>query len=83
MARLDPIPLFFPPARAMLPPLLHARLLDDLIRKDKQRRGERDAERLRRLAVEDELELPRPLYRQVRRLGAFQDAIHVVGSALQ
>ena len=50
---LTPFPCFFPPAWATPPPLPHARLLDDLIRKDKQHWGERDPQSLRRLAVED------------------------------
>src|SRR4029434_3189739 len=40
-------------------------LLDHLIRQKEERRGERDPERLRRLEVEDQLELHRLLHRQV------------------
>jgi hypothetical protein len=63
MARLAPIPLSFPPARATPPLLPHARLLDDLGCQKEQRWGERDAERLRCLEVEDELEFHRLLHR--------------------
>src|SRR4029453_2740324 len=39
-----------------------AYLLDHLVRQDEERRGERDSERLRRLEVEDQLELGGLLY---------------------
>jgi hypothetical protein len=48
-------------------------LLNHLIRQDEERRGERDPERLRRLAVEDQRELGGLLHGQVGRLGPFED----------
>ena len=58
-------------------------LLDHLIRQDEERWGERDPERLRRLAVEDQLELHGLFHGQVGRFGAFEQAIHIVGDAAQ
>ena len=58
----------------------------DIARKglqDEERRGERDPERLSRLAVEDQLELHGLFHGQVGRRGAFEKAIHVVGDAAQ
>src|SRR6266571_7933234 len=53
-------------------------LFDHLIRQDEERWGERDPERLRRLAVEDQLELHGLFHGQVGRFGAFEKAIHIV-----
>jgi hypothetical protein len=54
-----------------------ALLLDYLIRQDEEHRGERDPERPRRLAIEDQLELGGLLHREIGGLRAFQDAIHM------
>src|SRR6476659_2239597 len=48
---------------------------DDVIGGDEQRLRHRDAERLRRPQIDDELELGRLLERSDRRLGAFDDGI--------
>lgn len=58
-----------------------ARLLDHLIRQDEERRGERDPERLHRLAVEDQLELHGLLHGQVGRFRALEELVHVPGGA--
>src|ERR1043166_4285981 len=55
--------------------------LDHLVRLEEQRRRHREAKGLGGLEVDDQLELRGLLYRQVGGLGAFQDLIHVVGSA--
>jgi hypothetical protein len=46
-------------------------------------RRKRDPERLRRLAVEDQLELRGLFHGEVGRLGACEQAIHIVGNAAQ
>src|SRR2546425_7732553 len=56
------------PASCAPEPVCPARLLDHLVRQEEERRGERNPERLRGLAVEDQLELRGPLYGQVPRL---------------
>jgi hypothetical protein len=58
-----------------------ARLLDHLVRLEQERRRDREAQGLGGLQVDDEIELHRPLHRQVPWLGAFRDAIHIVGRA--
>src|SRR4029450_8313961 len=57
------------PCYVCLPSVCPARLLDDLVRQDEERRGKRDPERLCRLAVEDTLELCGLLHGQISRLG--------------
>ena len=57
-------------------------LLDHLIRLEEERRGDREAERLGRLEVDDQLERSRPLHGQVGRLRTFQDLIHIAGGTL-
>jgi hypothetical protein len=54
------------------------RLLDHLVRPEKEERGNRDPEGLRRLEVDDQLELRGLLHGQVGRVGPLQDAIHIV-----
>src|SRR5712691_6505204 len=53
--------------------------MDQLIRAQQQGLRDRQAERLRGLEVDDQLELGRLLHRQVGGLGALQDLIHVRG----
>src|SRR4030095_716482 len=50
---------------------------DHLVRPLEQRRRDRQAERLRGLEVDYQLELRRLLNRQIRRLRAFEDLVHV------
>src|SRR5262249_19228231 len=54
-----------------------ALLLDHLVRQDQERRGECDPECLRRLHVEDQVELRRLLHRQVGGLGTLQNLVHI------
>src|SRR5712692_3896223 len=49
-----------------------SRLLDHLVRLEEERRGDREAERLGGLEIDDELELHRPFHRQVGGLRAFE-----------
>src|SRR6266853_2096978 len=56
-------------------------LLDDLVRLEEERRGNRDPQRLRGLQVDEQLELRRLLHRQVGGLGTLQDLVHIDGSA--
>src|SRR5437588_771956 len=55
-------------------------LLDNLVGVEQERLGNGKAERLRRLEIHDQLELARELHRQVTRLGAFEDAVHIGGA---
>ena len=56
---------------------------NNLVRLEEQRRGNREAKRLRGLEIDNQLELYRLLDGQVSRFGSFQDLIHVGGSALE
>ena len=53
------------------------RSLNDLVRPLQQRRRDREAERLGRLEVDDELEFGRLLDRQVGGLGPLEDPIRI------
>ena len=55
------------------------RLLDDLVREDKERRGNRNAEGLGSLEIDHKLEPHQLFYRQVARLSTFQDLVDVGG----
>src|ERR1700730_1343829 len=55
--------------------------MDHLIRPPQQRRRNRQAERLRGLEVDDEVELRGLLDGKITRFGAFQDLVHVGRSA--
>ena len=46
--------------------------LDDLVRQDQERRENREAERFRRLEVDDELKLHGLHHRQIGRFGALE-----------
>ena len=59
--------------------LVEQALLDDLVRAHQERLRDREAERLRGLEVDDQLELGRLLDRQVGGLGALEDLVHVSG----
>ncbi len=63
-------------------PFAGHRLPDHLIRLEEEGGGKREAESLRSLEVDDRLEFRRLLHGQVGGLGAFQDAIDVVGGAM-
>ena len=54
-----------------------SRLLHHFIRPRQQFRRNRQSNLFRRLQVDDELKLRRLLHRQISRLGAFQDLVHV------
>src|SRR5215831_139223 len=54
---------------------------DDLVRLEEERRGHGEAEGLRSLEVDDQLELHGQLNGEVSRLGALQDLIDIVGRA--
>jgi hypothetical protein len=56
-------------------------LLDHLIRSHQHVGRNRQADLLRRLEIYHQLELRRPLHRQIGRLGAFKDFVDVEGSA--
>src|SRR6516225_4892585 len=56
-------------------------LLDDLIGEGKQRRRHGDAQRPGGLEVHDHLEFCRKLHREIARLLAAQNAIHIGGGA--
>src|SRR5437870_7409968 len=59
------------------------RSLDDLIRPPQHRRRDREAERLRGLEVDHQLELGGLLHRKIAWLGASKDLVHVHGCAPQ
>ncbi len=54
-----------------------ASLFDHLVGADEQRGRHGEAERFGRLHVDHELDLGRLLYRQVGRLGAFEDLVDI------
>src|SRR5215510_15706843 len=54
-----------------------------MVREDKEVRGKGEAKRFRRLEVDDQFEVHGLLDRQIGGLGAFQDAVHVVGAPLE
>jgi hypothetical protein len=56
--------------------------LDDLVSAGEEHRRERQAERLRGLQIDDQLEFGRPLDRQICRLGAFEDLVDIGRDAL-
>src|SRR5215510_6581693 len=58
-----------------------APLFDDLVRLYQQRRRDRQAEHSYRLTIDDQQELGGLFDRQVRRLRALNDPIHVICSA--
>src|SRR5262245_37104566 len=58
-------------------PMPCAPLLDHLIRQNEERRGEHDPKRLRRLAVEDQLEPHGPHDRQIGWLDPLENATRV------
>ena len=60
---------------------VHDRLLDHLIRPRQQRRRDGEAEGLRGLQVDDEVEFRRLLNRKIARLGALENLIHIIGGA--
>ena len=64
-------------------PLLHHSMFsfDHPVRPVQHRRRNRQADPLRRLEVDDELELHGLLNGQIGRLGAFQDLVYIDGSA--
>ena len=64
--------------RALVTP---AQSFDDLVDAQQERFRDREAERLRGLEVDDQLELARLLHRQVGGLRALQDPVHVGGAA--
>src|SRR5262249_52337855 len=53
---------------------------DHFVRPRQHVRRNRQADLLRDFQIDDELELLRLLYREISRLGAFQDLVHVGGS---
>src|SRR4029453_14322742 len=52
---------------------------DYLIHPEQERRGDGKAERLGSLEVDDQLELPGLLHRQIGRLRALEDLVHIDG----
>src|SRR5712691_1381830 len=62
------------------PPSPGVCLSDHLVRQEEECRRESEAERLGGLEVDDQLELGGLLDGEVPRLGAFQDAVHIVRS---
>jgi len=56
--------------------------LDHLVRLEEERRGNREAEGLGDLEVDDQFQLHEPLNGQVTRPGTFQDLVHVDRSTL-
>src|SRR4030095_6578605 len=56
-------------------------LRNDVIRTDQDRLGDRQAESLRRLEVDDQFELCRLLDREVSRVRPFQVLVHIGGGA--
>src|SRR5262249_56529261 len=59
-----------------------AYLFDHFVRQDEKVRGQRQAEGLGRLEVDDALKPHQLLHRQVGRRGTVQDFVHVGGNAL-
>src|SRR5215831_16215332 len=57
--------------------------LDHLIRSRQHVRRNRKADLLGGLQIDDELELRRLLHREISRLGAFQNLVHIRGSAAE
>jgi hypothetical protein len=53
-------------------------LFDHLVGAREQRRRNFDAQRLRRLQVDDQFEFGRLLNRQISRLGTFENAVDVI-----
>src|SRR5215471_17133062 len=66
-----------PEATTTPAPMPCAHLLDHLVSLKQQRRGDREPECLSGFEVDDQLEFYRPLHRQVRRLGAFENLVGV------
>ena len=60
-----------------------AKSWDDLIRSQEHRWRDRDPERPSGLEVDDQIEFRRTLDRQVARLGAFEDTIHLARHAAE
>ena len=60
---------------------LRCPLLDHLVRLEEERRRDREPEHPGGLEIDDQLELHGLLHRQVRRLGALQNLVHVDSSA--
>jgi hypothetical protein len=54
---------------------------DDLVGLEEERRGDGQAQVLRGLEVDGELEFRGLLHRQIGRLGALEDSVHIVGHA--
>jgi hypothetical protein len=69
------------PHHVRLPPVCPARLLDHLGRLEQEHRGDREAERLGGLEVDDKLKLHGLLDGQVRGLRAPEDLVHIDGAA--
>ena len=67
------------PALAPQPPFTHSliQLLDHLVGEGEDRLRHREAERLRRLQIDEQLELRRLLHRQFRRFRPFEDLVDV------
>src|SRR5215469_8125116 len=57
--------------------------LDNLVGADQQRLGDRQAERLGGLGIDDQLERGGLLDREVPRLGTLQNLVHVAGGAVE
>jgi hypothetical protein len=60
---------------------MNARRFDHLISLEQHCRRDGEPERLRRLQIDDQLELCRLLDRKLARPGAFEDLIHICGGA--
>src|SRR5215470_919729 len=67
-------------------PLLHAglsrRILDHLIRSRQHVRRNRQTDLLRGFEIDDQLKLRRLLYREISRLSAFENLVHVGGGTV-
>src|SRR6516164_3922768 len=84
MSEMAPIPTeFCAPQRKSLSAINrhNRRLFDDLVGAQQNRWGYGKTERVGSLAVHDHLELGRKLHREIARLLAAQDAIHIGGGA--
>jgi hypothetical protein len=57
------------------------KLLDQLVGTQKNSRWNFQTDGLRRLEIDDEVELRRLLHGQISRLGAFENSIHVLSRA--